>query len=476
MLFHSPVFIAFLIVTVLIYYMFPRGRLWIMAVANSIFYGMTGIGYLALFFGVVGITYLLSRCFHTSFRKLAFAAALMVVIGNLVFFKYSLFLLRNVESLLHLDFNLKNSVFADLFLPIGISFYTFQLIAYIVDVYKGKLQPSRSLLEFWVFISFFGHSMAGPILRGDDFLPQLNRIQQVVFQPDRMKLGIAYILMGLSKKILLADQIAPIVNAYFSQADPLTGGQSWVAAYLFAFQIYFDFSAYSEMAVGIGHLLGLRLDLNFKTPYLSASATEFWKRWHITLSQWIRDYIYIPVGGSRVSLPRSYFNLLFAMTVSGIWHGAAWTFVIWGAYHGVLSAAHRIYRKALAGIGWDRSWFFNSRLYHVICVFVFFHLVVIGWVFFRANSLNQALHMIDEMLTSNPVQMLLGYKDDWLIVLGLYLLHMAEYWVRKHGKGVDERWRRWIPSPLRATVYAAILIAIIIFMQNKHSEFIYFQF
>lgn len=449
----------------------------VLALANAVFYAYAGVGYFLLFFGIVASVYGISKFLGGPRSKLALGAGLIVVLGNLVFFKYSMFLLENFERIIGFSLSLQGTPFDDrsIALPIGISFYSFQLIAYLVDVHKGKLKPSRSLFEFWVFISLFAHSAAGPILRGGDFIPQLRNVAAIKFRTPRVKLGLAFILLGLVKKVVIVEKISPYVNEYFSAAQSLNGVESWVASYLFAFQIYFDFSAYSEMAVGIGLLLGLRLDLNFKTPYLSANPAEFWRRWHITLSQWIRDYVFIPLGGSRVKNWRIYVNLIAAMTISGIWHGAAWTFVIWGFYHGVLSAVHRMYGKGLKQMGWAKLQ--NNRFYKLVAIAAFFHMTVIGWVFFRANSWGDAVHMIKQMTLLGGV----SFTKETLMLLaiaaGLYVLHVVEFVAVSRFKRWSLAWQSSVPSVLRGAVYAALAIVLLMLLMNgEASTFIYFAF
>lgn len=477
MLFNTPTFLIFLSIVVALYYFFPRGRMFILALANAAFYAYAGVGYFLLFFMVVTSVFVISRFLNGRNGKLALIGGLTIVLGNLIFFKYSMFLLENFERILNFQMPLAGTPFEDrtILLPIGISFYSFQLIAYLVDVYRKKLQPSRSLLEFWVFIGLFAHSAAGPILRGNDFLPQLRGIRSILFRNPRMKLGLAFILLGLIKKLVIVEQIAPYVNDYFGRAQSLTGIESWIASYLFAFQIYFDFSAYSEMAVGIGFLLGLRLDLNFKTPYLSASPAEFWRRWHITLSQWIRDYIFIPLGGSRVANWRIYANLIAAMAISGLWHGAAWTFIIWGVYHGVLSAGHRMYNKLVGRLGLKKIT--ASRLYHVVAVAVFFHLTVVGWVFFRANSWTDAVSMLKKMTMVGGLQLSKEHAILLAVAAGLYLLHILEYIIVTHFRKWSLAWQLKVPVLVRGLIYASIVIILLLIMTNtESSSFIYFQF
>ncbi|MCR2804812.1 MBOAT family O-acyltransferase [Paenibacillus soyae] len=477
MLFNSVTFFIFLAAVVALYYAFPRLRMYVLAVANAAFYAYAGVGYFLLFAGIVAIVYAISKGLGGSRGKLALAGGLAVVLGNLFFFKYTIFLIENIERALGIEFDFAGTFLDDrmILLPIGISFYSFQLIAYLVDVYRKKLEPSRSLLEFWVFISLFAHSAAGPILRGNDFLPQLRRIENVSFIDRRFKLGIAFLLLGLTKKLVIVEFIAPYVNEYFGRAGTLTGGEAWTAAYLFAFQIYFDFSAYSEMAVGIGFLLGLKLDLNFKTPYLSANPNEFWRRWHITLSQWIRDYIFIPLGGSRVANWRIYCNLIAAMAISGLWHGAAWTFILWGVYHGVLSAGHRLYRRLLKGRKVE-AWT-ATRVYKIGAVIVFFHLTVVGWVFFRADGMQEAMYMLKQMAAIHHIQLTEETKKLLLVVVALYGLHLAEsFIVSRFGKFI-QAWRIRVPFVVRGAVYTIIATVLLAYLfKGESSSFIYFQF
>ncbi|MCD1260479.1 MBOAT family protein [Paenibacillus athensensis] len=473
MLFHTPEFFVLLTVILILYYAMPKSRIVIMALANAVFYAATGAAYFVLFFGIVSLVYALSRQLHSKYGKLVYGLSLVIVIGNLAFFKYSLFALHNVERALGIQWLAMDSFLAKVALPIGISFYTFQLIAYLVDVRKGKLQPSRSWIEFWVFISYFAHSLAGPILRGSDFLPQLERVAEIRFSPSRFKLGLAYLCMGLVKKVVLADWITPYADSFFAKGAAMSGGEAWVAAYLFAFQIYFDFSAYSEMAVGIGYMMGVRLDLNFKTPYLSGSATEFWRRWHITLSSWIRDYIYIPLGGSRKGEIRQYANLVAAMAISGLWHGAAWTFVVWGLFHGGLQVAHKMYTGLLGKLGLGKLPEF--RLYRWLTIAVFFHLVCISWVLFRVEGIRTALHLIKKMLLL-PQLSFAGLAPYLAVAAGLFLLHIAEYNVRKRAGTISIYWHRYVPAFLRGAVYTAFIVAVILMMKSGQNNFIYFKF
>jgi alginate O-acetyltransferase complex protein AlgI len=326
-----------------------------------------------------------------------------------------------------------------------------------------------------MFIAFFAPLIAGPILRGKDFIPQVEALAKISLDYSKIKLGLIYLSLGLFKKIILADHISVYADSFFNRGAALSGAEVWIAAYLFAFQIYFDFSAYSEMAFGISQLFGITIPLNFQTPYLSQNPTEFWKRWHITLSNWIRDYIYIPLGGSRNGEIKQLINLFIAMTISGLWHGAAWTFIAWGMFHGFLLICHKLYtRVSVLNIKNLKKY----RLYRYISIFVFFHLTCIGWVFFRAKGMSNALNMVLKMLAANPLDFLgNGVLLKYLIIVGiLFILHITEHYVRENQMVVSQIWHKYFPSPIRALAYTFFIVILVIFLQNEQNSFIYFQF
>lgn len=473
MLFQTPEFMFCLIILLAIYYFLPRGRMILLAVADLAFYALAGLGPAALFVGITMANYYLAQGLTGPRKRLLLWAGIILNVGNLVFFKYTLFLVGIMEKALQVPLLPQLPFAAKLILPVGISFYTFQFISYLVDVYQKKIPPSQNLMVFWLFGSFFPHVISGPIMRGGELIPQLERIekQDIVMH---FRLGLSYLALGLFKKVLIADNIAVYANNFFAVSNSLGTIETWIAAYLYTFQLYFDFSAYSEMAMGIAYLFGIKLNLNFNTPYLSANATEFWKRWHITLSTWIRDYLYIPLGGSRKGELRKYLNLFLAMSISGLWHGAAFTFIVWGMYHGLLLISHNIYRKLKARL--DRVRFFETAAYRAITIFVFFHLTCIGWVFFRASSLDQALHMIYRMLIPYQLSFTAFNGKFILLAMGLYLLHMLENWLRSHAGPLGDIWQRSVPASLRALAYTAFILALILFSQGQTNNFIYFKF
>ncbi|WP_129598216.1 MBOAT family O-acyltransferase [Anaerophilus nitritogenes] len=469
MLFHSFEFFVLLLITFVFFYSFPKQRIYILAVANIIFYSASGIRYLFLFMIVSWITYMCSLKITKNYGKIFCCIGILVNVLNLIFFKYTGFILNNIEKVMGIIFPWQDTLLAKIMLPVGISFYTFQLIAYLVDVYRKEIKPCDSFLSFWVFISFFGQLIAGPIMRGKEFLFQIDSLEENKFTLTNFKYGFYYIGMGLFKKIIFADFLAKKADIYFSQVGNLNTLDAWFAAYLFAFQIYFDFSAYSEIAVGVGHLFGLNLSLNFKSPYISANPSEFWKRWHITLSSWIRDYIYIPLGGSKKGNLLQYVFLFTAMAISGIWHGAAWTFIVWGIYHGILSALHKIYRSYIKVSK-------ENIIYKIVCIVIFFQLTTIGWVFFRASSIYDAIFMIKKMITFSDVSYSMTYVLYFGFVLFLYGVHLVEYFVRKNENTISVYWQKYFSPAVRAAAYIGIVILLILFIQTEESTFIYFQF
>jgi alginate O-acetyltransferase complex protein AlgI len=498
--FHSPAFMALLVLTLLGCQAFPRKRRWILVAAGAVFYGLPNPAYLLLFAGVSLITYLCAIGQGRAGRRasLLFGLGLVVNAANLLFFKYALFFTRSLGELLGLTLPALDSFLARIVLPLGISFYTFQLVGYLIDVRRGRLTPARSLAEFWVFVSFFPKVVAGPIARGRDLLPQIQAINVFRLTRDSVSRGGRLLLLGLVKKIVLADTLRILVDPLFAQGAGLSGGEAWLAAYLFTFQIYLDFSAYSDMAVGVGVFFGLDLPQNFRTPYISAGLAEFWRRWHITLSSWIRDYVYIPLGGSRAGLPRQAANLMLAMAFSGLWHGAAWTFIVWGLYHGLFCVAEKLIRVVgrVAGEAWRRSrpdsaaagrtaWGRSARgLGRIIAVVLCFHVVVVGWVVFRAADLGTAAAMLRSMLTPATLRSMLTPAGPVLSTTGLpllvtvgalYILHLGEYLARRDGAFL-RLWQTRVPPLIRGLIYALALAVVLAFVQTEQSTFIYSRF
>lgn len=388
MAFNSVAFLFGLLpVTLLCYYLCParvrEGRNTVLLLASLVFYAWGGLALLpALLASCLvnwGAALLLER---TSRKKALFTAVLVVNVLLLGYYKYTGFLLGNLRFL-GLD-----TAIPSIALPAGISFFTFQAIAYLTDVYRGTITAERNFLRFTLFTSFFPQLLQGPILRWNDFGPALTDRRETVSDAAE---GAVRFCFGLAKKVLLADAIGQISNAAFASGGRLTVAFAWLGAIAYTLQLYFDFSGYTDMAIGLGRIFGFRLPENFNYPYIAQSANDFWRRWHITLSRWFRDYIYIPLGGNRVSLAKQLRNLLAVWLLTGLWHGSAWNFVLWGLYYFLfLTGEKYLWGKGLARL--------PRPVRHAYALVV----IIVGWVLFRATSLEQAAHMLSAMFGFAP--------------------------------------------------------------------------
>jgi alginate O-acetyltransferase complex protein AlgI len=471
MLFQNLSFFVLCAVTFALYWRVPKARLWVLAAANAVFYVAAGWENLCLFLGASALTYALGQHVTGPRGKLVMWAGIVLNVANLAFFKYAGFAATNLHALWPVPL-LDPRVVSGLLLPIGISFYTFQHISYLVDRRVKALPSAPNYLHFWVYISFFGHSVAGPIMRGAEFFPQIADTIHKRLDGAELRYGLYLFGLGLFKKIAIADHLAPHVDAFFANPGGLSFGEAWAAAFLFAFRIYYDFSAYSDMAVGIGHMFGYKLAVNFRTPYVAANASEFWSRWHVTLSSWIRDYVYIPLGGNRVGVVHQQANLMLAMLASGLWHGAAWTFVLWGAFHGALQVGQRVLKGVKARLGWA---VFGGRAYRAVAIVGFFVLTTYGWVLFRATSLPDALTMMRTMLDVTNVGSVLAVKGVYLTILGLYGLHWAEWAVREREAELGAWWQARVPAIAQGAAYAAVVLWLMV-VHSGGQDFIYFKF
>jgi D-alanyl-lipoteichoic acid acyltransferase DltB (MBOAT superfamily) len=445
--------------------------------ASYFFYGSWDYRFLGLLALSTALDYGFARAMGTPGqhaarrRKLLITTSVLVNLTILGFFKYYGFFARSFEALAtRLGLHVHPWVL-EVVLPVGVSFYTFQSLSYTIDVYRGQLAPEPSLLTFATFVAFFPQLVAGPIERATALLPVLRRPTEITWSG--MNEGAFLIAAGLFKKVVIADNVSRVADAAFDLGAP-TGLQSAMGAYAFAVQIYCDFSGYTDIARGAARCLGFELMLNFDLPYFSRDPSEFWRRWHISLSTWLRDYLYIPLGGNRTSTFGTYRNLMLTMLLGGLWHGAAWTFIAWGAFHGALLCLHRGLRPVLAFIRPARA--IPAALYSAVSAIVMFHLVTVGWVFFRAKTLSRAFQMIAslrhvgfqhvraELAALGPVELAGG------LTVVLVLFQLAE---RASG---DLLIGFRAPVPVRAVVYA--LGTILFFWVGEYGgdAFIYFQF
>ncbi|WP_243393382.1 MBOAT family O-acyltransferase [Leptospira perolatii] len=385
-------------------------------------------------------------------RKLAWIV--LANLANLFLFKYYGFFRTILQDL---SFSVEGMETLESILPLAISFYTFQLIAFQVDVHRGTFSQKVNLPDFLLFIFFFPQLIAGPILRAKDFLQRISipKVPRILFS----EIGIVWILIGVIKKVLIADQISPLIDPIYSDPQKYSIGGHWFAFYGFAFQIYCDFSGYTDIARGCALLLGYKLPPNFLAPYFAGSLREFWRRWHITLSTWLRDYLYIPLGGNRRGTTRTSLNLCITMLLGGIWHGANYTFVIWGLWHGFLLWMERL---------WENTKFGKLNIPKWVRIPIVFHLVCIGWVFFRADSLQLALVFLKGMavgIGETP-------KYPWgfsILILSFIAVHVIEY-------GKMNPTKRRILFRILLPVAACVVGFITAGSVSGERSFIYFQF
>jgi len=413
-------------------------------------------------------------------KKIFLGMSLLVNLGMLFFFKYFNFFSSSFQQVLHAFSIPFSPLTLKVLLPIGISFYTFQSLGYIFDVYRSKIKPERHLGIFAVFVSFFPQLVSGPIGRAGDLLPQFVKKQR--FDSKRLADGLNLMLWGFFQKVVIADNLAIVVNAVYNNLGNFTGIPLMLATIFFAFQIFCDFAGYSNIAIGAAKIMGIDLMINFRRPYLAVSIADFWRRWHISLCSWFRDYLYIPLGGSRVSVPRWYGNLMIVFLISGLWHGAKWTFVIWGALNGfylVFEAATARLRKAAAQrSGLDKF----PKLYKTLQIGTTFTLVSFGWIFFRASSLSDAIYVITHFFSNisfnifnNPnYDIGIGWAGLLVLLLSLAVMESVHF-LQERGMGARNFFLAR-PLAIRWSAYLAVIVLILLLGSFGKSTFIYFQF
>jgi len=466
-LFPTFAFFVFFLVTWGVYALLDGRRLrlaWLL-VGSAFFYGYFSPRYLVLIVFTALVDYVLARriaaATSPAARRALLSVSLALSLGLLVYFKYAAFLVDTLFGLLGFLGLRAPAPEVHVFLPLGISFYTFETISYVVDVYRRRIEPARSALDYGVFILFFPHLVAGPIVRPHEFLPQLARERPRDWA--RLELGLRWFLLGLFQKAILADHLAAAVDPVFARPGAYDTGTLWLALLGYSVQIYCDFAGYSSMAIGLAHAFGLKLPENFRMPYASASIAEFWRRWHMTLSRWLRDYVYVPLGGGRGGPARTARNLLLTMLVAGLWHGAAWRFVLWGLYHGLLLAGHRIlFRDRSPARGVKRA----------LGIATTFFLVSVGWILFRAPSLAAAGEMAARMLRPAAG---LGFDPATraivATILAVVLLAHAVASSLDVGRVVLRT-----PPLLRGALLATLLMLSQLLLPGAGQPFIYFQF
>lgn len=481
MLFNSLEFPLFLVAALAGFVLLPLRLRWLWLLAASyVFYGWTNLANLIYLGAVTAVVYpcgLLLRSDVPAVRPAALITGLVAVLGSLFAFKFYDFLASELEA--------ASGIAAPrlgLVAPAGYSFYAFMAASYLIDAWRGELAPERHAGRVALYLAWFPKILAGPIERSTTLLPQVR--SAIAADPARTVGALQLIGWGLFKKVVVADNLAPVVDNAFAIAAYASPLELLIAVYFFAFQIYCDFSGYADMAIGISLLFGLELMENFRRPYLSRSVAEFWsQRWHISLGQWFRDYLYVPLGGSRAGMGRTYFNVMAVFIVSGLWHaglgyGVGWTFLIWGALNGFYQWLGLAARPAWAAAGKRLPGIAESPWLGALRILVTFHLILLSWVFFRAASVEQALVVLQKIWDGLPVipGILSHYPFTVDHLVGaLFILLLLGVEIIDERRPVAARLLA-MPTPLRWCIYYAVIFAILVFGRWQGAEFIYMQF
>lgn len=478
MLFNSSQFIEFFVIFYILY-LFVRQRLHLrnilLLIASYIFYASWNWMFLSLIMISTFVDYNIGRKLGKTpddtksqqrKRKILLLQSLAVNLGILGIFKYFNFFADSFADLLHLFGITADPLTLNVILPLGISFYTFQTISYTFDIYRKQLKPVESFIDFATFVAFFPQLVAGPIERASRLLPQIQSVLPI--RLDQVYTGLYLILMGYFKKVVIADNAAIVANEIFNNYSTYQGLDIVLGVLAFAFQIYGDFSGYTDIARGIAKLMGFELMLNFRLPYFAVSPSDFWNRWHISLSTWLRDYLYIPLGGNRKGTYKTYRNLMITMLLGGLWHGAAWNFVLWGAFHGAILVLYRMIGDFTHKYGYSTP----DKLFTPFKIILMFSLTLIGWLFFRAESIEQISGMITNALQFGTLKTPIPFIMEnlgWHIII----LMILELWQYRSKNLLIVTRTHWL---FQSILYTFLVLWITIFAVRESVEFIYFQF
>ncbi|MBT4779931.1 MAG: MBOAT family protein [Polaribacter sp.] len=482
MLFNSIDFAVFLPIVFLLYWLLANKSLKLqnalIVLASYLFYGWWDWRFLSLILFSTLVDYTIGRKLKSeknqTKRKILLWTSIFVNLGFLGFFKYANFFLDNFTA----AFSFFGSEIAthslDIILPVGISFYTFQTLSYTIDVYKQKLEPTNDFIVFSAFVSFFPQLVAGPIERATNLLPQFYKKR--TFELSKAVDGMRQILWGLFKKIVIADSCAELANQIFNNSAEMNGSTLVLGALFFTFQIYGDFSGYSDIAIGTSRLFGFNLMQNFKFPYFSRDIAEFWRRWHMSLSTWFRDYLYIPLGGSRGGTWMKVRNTFLIFIVSGFWHGANWTFIAWGTLHAIYFLPLLLTNKNRNNLEIVAQGNYLPTARELLQMLSTFTLTVFAWIIFRANDITHAFHYISEIFSASILETpkLSDSKDAIITMLLVFIFIFIEWLGRESQFALEHLGLKW-KSPLRHALYYTIIIALF-WCNGKEQQFIYFQF
>lgn len=488
MLFNTPEFIIFFIFVLAIISCLKFKRfqhLFLVGTSYFFFYFSNNFLITLLIYSTLLDFYLGKAIFNAKnqqTKKLLLILSLAGNLGLLGFFKYANFMIDEVNGIVKY-FGMPQIDALEIILPIGISFYTFQTISYTVDIYRGKLTPSTSFWEFALFVSFFPQLVAGPILRASHFLPQLRekiskdnmitRLRTITIHHSALRFGVTLMAMGFFKKMFFADNIAPMVNEIFSAPLGLESFSVIIGAIGFGVQIYCDFSGYSDIAIGAATILGFHIPVNFNKPYFATSPVDFWRRWHISLSTWLRDYLYIPLGGNRKSNSRTYTNLFTVMIIGGLWHGASWNFLVWGALHGVYLAVHKILVKKFPSI--EDNHLLKSKKAKILSIIVTQYFIFLAWLAFRVEDINALPYVLYKYIVwdfaiDSTIQIITHNKLPILLIIGFFILNYISYKKNIVKELSELKIRYWIIGLF------LMLTLILLFYDPFPEEFIYFRF
>lgn len=465
MLFNSVIFLFFYLP--IAYFVFWKLKtkearyLWL-TVGGYVFYGWWSFKFCFLMLFSTLVSYFaglyLLKTEDPKKKKIAMIVAISIDLLLLGFFKYFNFLAENLNSLSSLLGVQATIPAIHVILPVGISFYTFHTMSYMIDAYRGVIRPTRNFFEFTTYVSLFSQLVAGPIVRFRQIEDDLEKIDRPQTK-NNLELGFQYLVLGLFKKVMIADSLAAWVDPGFAASSDLNSLSTWLIVLGYTYQLYFDFSGYSDMAVGLGFLFGIQIPINFDSPYKALNPSDFWKRWHISLSSWLRDYLYISLGGNRSGEWKTYRNLFLTMLLGGLWHGAQWTFVIWGAYHGLLLIAHRVKDRVLG------EKFSFPAIFSRLLMFVS---AVVGWVFFRAMTVEESKNILKKMfsLTSGSS---LNHELSFMVMITLAAT-TAHFLPNTH------EWRKSFNKPYSLILILMFILVLTRIISNENSPFLYFQF
>lgn len=474
MLFNSfPYIFLFLPVSVIVYFSLNRisetaGKYWLVII-SLIFYSFGSLTYLPLLFLSILVNYAISiplRQYHTDSQqskahsKKILAIGIIFNIGLLAFFKYADFFIANINQVTNL-----NVTFLRLAIPLAISFYTFQQITYLVDTYRWEIKETN-FLDYCIFVTFFPRLLMGPITRYNEIMPQFQLTAQKKIDYRNMSIGLFLFFLGLCKRVVIADTFGIYADLGYKATQTLSMTEAWITSLCYTFQIYFDFSGYTDMAIGTAYFFNIKLPVNFNSPYLSMNIQDFWRRWHITLSRFLRDYIYIPLGGNRKGETSTYINIMITFLIGGLWHGAGWTFIIWGGIHGTALCIQRAWKKL------------NIQIPKLLAIFITFNIVNIAWIFFRAKSLQDAINVCNAMVGFNNIKGTKVFETvglfDHTLALAIGIIAVVASFTFRNSNVIPQALK---PSTSMALITTALIIVSLFFLNSVIPKgFIYNDF